>query len=239
MGTFELLIVFAALMAVISLVAIAIDWIGRPFKTRRFIPRIYRYEDEFVADPALFDAPLAPVAVPVMAAAPVVVATVAAAAPGATSVPAPSATPGPDLETPTPHLTRPLSGTGSSFREAVQPDDPADDAHGQIARTIPEAAAASWHPGMPLDARVGDRRATVAVKAERYWKAEAAHLSEDHGHFDADARSRMAQGKPPRRRNPRNGDLEAVELVGLRAAANRSDVHMRWPDDAVDPWSAS
>ncbi len=46
MGTAEILIVFSALMALIALVTIGIDWISKPLKNRRFIPRIYRFDDE-------------------------------------------------------------------------------------------------------------------------------------------------------------------------------------------------
>ncbi len=46
MGTAEILIVFSALMALIALVTIGIDWIGKPLKHRRFIPRMYRFDDE-------------------------------------------------------------------------------------------------------------------------------------------------------------------------------------------------
>ena len=46
MGTAEILIVFSALMALIALVTIGIDWIGKPLRNRRFIPRLYRFEDE-------------------------------------------------------------------------------------------------------------------------------------------------------------------------------------------------
>jgi len=46
MGTAEIFIVFSALMALIALVTIGIDWIGKPFKHRRFIARIYRFDDE-------------------------------------------------------------------------------------------------------------------------------------------------------------------------------------------------
>ena len=46
MGTAEILIVFSTLMALIALVTIGIDWIGKPLKHRRFIPRIYRFDDE-------------------------------------------------------------------------------------------------------------------------------------------------------------------------------------------------
>jgi len=46
MGTVETIIVFSALMALIALVTVGIDWIGKPLKNRRFIPRIYRFDDE-------------------------------------------------------------------------------------------------------------------------------------------------------------------------------------------------
>jgi hypothetical protein len=46
MGTAEILIVFSTLMALIALVTIGIDWIGKPLKHRRFIPRMYRFDDE-------------------------------------------------------------------------------------------------------------------------------------------------------------------------------------------------
>ena len=46
MSTAEILIVFSALMALIALVTIGIDWIGKPLKHRRFIPHIYRFDDE-------------------------------------------------------------------------------------------------------------------------------------------------------------------------------------------------
>lgn len=41
-----LVVVFAALMGVLALLAIAVDWIGKPIRNRKFQPRIYRYDDE-------------------------------------------------------------------------------------------------------------------------------------------------------------------------------------------------
>lgn len=46
MDSGELLLVFAALMLVISMLAIGVDWVGKPLRHRRFAPRIYRYPDE-------------------------------------------------------------------------------------------------------------------------------------------------------------------------------------------------
>ena len=89
---------------------------------------------------------------------------------------------------------------------------------------------------MALDARVDDRKPTLAVKAERFWQTAARSMTISH--FDDDDRARMGAGKAPRRHNPRTGQLETMQLVGLRQASQESAVRMRWPDDAVDPWSA-
>jgi len=50
MGTGELLTVFAALMAVIAMLGVAVDWVGKPMRNRRFTPRIYRYADEHLVE---------------------------------------------------------------------------------------------------------------------------------------------------------------------------------------------
>ena len=91
---------------------------------------------------------------------------------------------------------------------------------------------------MPLDARVNDANPTPDEKAQRYWMATADAVGATT-HFDDVNIARMVQGKAPTRRNPRSGDVEAMDLVGLRAGSHRSDVRMKWPDETVDPWSAS
>lgn len=41
-----MIIVFAAVMCLIAMLAIAVDWMGKPIRNRKFVPRIYRYADE-------------------------------------------------------------------------------------------------------------------------------------------------------------------------------------------------
>lgn len=113
-----MIIVFGALMALIALVTIGIDWIGRPLKHRRFIPRLYRFDDEKLPvdayghpqldapqpDTALTAGPLAPAAAWAPPAIyqqppPVVVATVPEPL---TAASAPSAPPLPPVEDPAP-----------------------------------------------------------------------------------------------------------------------------------------
>jgi len=244
-----MLIVFGALMALIALVAVAIDWVGKPLRNRRFIPRIYRYGDEI---PGTLEAgggfgtpaqiPVAyPTAPPPHAAVaqPYAPAHLAPAAPALhpadpntaaspeplTTIPAASAPPAPVL------------ASASAFSDSVVTNDGPTQSD-RIASTVPVQSANAWQPGMALDSRVRDQSPSPAEKAERFWKTFA-HRHGPGSHFDDAMLALMAEGKAPRRRNPRNGAVESVELVGLRAASQLDDVRMLWPDDSADPWSGS
>lgn len=46
MSSPETYIAFAAIMLVIALLAVAIDWFGKPMRHRKFVPKIYRFPDE-------------------------------------------------------------------------------------------------------------------------------------------------------------------------------------------------
>lgn len=46
MTTGGLIILFIAVMGVAAMMAIGLDWVGKPFRNRKFRPRIYRYPDE-------------------------------------------------------------------------------------------------------------------------------------------------------------------------------------------------
>ena len=48
MSSSETYIAFAAIMLVIALLAVAIDWFGKPLRHRKFVPKIYRFPDERV-----------------------------------------------------------------------------------------------------------------------------------------------------------------------------------------------
>lgn len=244
MGTAEILIVFSALMALISVVTIGIDWIGKPLKHRRFIPRIYRFEDEKlpVDQYGHIDFRARTPQALVRAASPPQTTLPAAAAPRAVVArrvqPAPRA------------VARVAASTAFSDnldqRSDSQPSAPAArrSAIAGTAAAGPGPVAASstrqWQPGMAIDLSIDGRKPTLAAKAERYWiNTFGSFDARTESHFDDDDLSRMAAGKAPRRINPRTGKPEAMELTGLRRASNHTDVRMHWPDDSVDPWAAS
>jgi hypothetical protein len=283
MGTAEILIVFSALMALIAVVTIGIDWIGKPLKNRRFIPRMYRFEDEKLPVDAYghttlsTNEPLLPMIAPVppmhIQPPPVVVAQVSVSATqhvehhsNATVQVAATQT-SPTQTSPT--QTAPArsfaaeiaqddeaapvsrSAFSDSLAESEGAHDTADDeawlstglmAHSTIAGTTPTTrseatSSTSWRPEMPLDTTVDDRKPNLATKAERFWMTTAELASDSH--FDDEDIARMASGKAPRRTNPRSGRAEAMQLTGLRQASAHTEVRMRWPDEAVDPWNAS
>lgn len=246
MGTAEILIVFSALMALIALVTIGIDWIGKPLKNRRFIPRIYRFEDEKL--------PLDAYGHPDFG-----VDVVEPQLPARTKAPAKRKPPARRERQPAPRTVAslpastagatPTVSTATAFSDSLAPPasavsaDPMSRVRSTIAGTTDAPARSNqpWKPGMALDTSVDDRKPNLATKAERFWMATAATTAAtvSGSHFDDDDVARMTAGKGPRRLNPRTGKAETMQLTGLRRASATADVRMRWPDDAVDPWNAT
>lgn len=241
MGTAEILIVFSALMALIALVTIGIDWIGKPLKNRRFIPRIYRFEDEKLPVDAYGNTDFS--AHRVAPQQPARVAPPAQQAQPAQPIPPARPVRG-DQRAPR-TVARVPARTATAFSDSLAPAaaasasaDPMAGARSTIAGTeTPVRTTRPWKPGMALDASVEDRKPNLATKAERYWMTTAETVGQSH--FDDDDIARMIAGKAPRRVNPRTGKAETMQLTGLRRASAHADVRMRWPDDAVDPWNAT
>lgn len=255
MGTAEIIIVFSALMALIALVTIGIDWIGKPLKNRRFIPRMYRFEDEKVPideyGNATFDVPYAPPAAaahPYPAAPATFFPPVAAPMPGGFPAAAAAITTTEVTEATATQLhtsstrakTQPaprqvarvehsVAGSQSAFSDSLA--TPGD----LIASSDGATTVSKWEPGMALDTTVNDHKPNLAVKAERFWMYSAQSVTTSH--FDSGNRARMSEGKAPRRNNPRTGRTETMVLTGLREASQPAEVRMRWPEEAVDPWS--
>lgn len=253
MRTLELMIVFGALMAILAVVAIAIDWVGRPLRGRPFISRMYRYDDEL--------APGAPVGVG---------AAINSGQPGAARLPPIVLPPPAALAPPAPMLAPgtapPANGSTSAFSDSVfappdtaargipkvtvaaeTPDNP-DAAWDELIAENPTAgvpqvkdnadvAVLQWQPGMALDATIRDHRPTSLDKAERYWKSKAA--STHPTHFDRIQVQRMSEGRAPQRLNPLTSLTESLELADIRSASHVDDVRAQWPGYSVDPWSGS
>lgn len=267
MRTVELMIVFGALMAIVAVVAIAIDWVGKPLRGRRFIPRVYRFDDEIepviTRRSVMAGAAPPPMAMPVGAG--------AAPPPLAARAPQPSAgafsssvaeaaqigtvsndwEPNPTIvSVPAVEIAAPSLAVPQPLEADAGPEDwdqllqsrPDGDISGVDPASTQQwsPAVASWDVSMPLDAVIADQRPTPIDKAERFWKSTAATVAanQSNSHFDAAQTERMQAGRAPNRLNPRTGRYETPELLGLRAASQPAQVQVFWPGDAIDPWSA-
>lgn len=263
MPTLELMIVFGALMAIVAVVAIAIDWVGKPLRGRRFIPRVYRFDDELepvelsrtVPAPPMVAAPMVAMPAPMAAVPP---AGAQASVPAAFSASVAGAenrgvtdtdwTPNPTVVA-IPPVSRDAEGSLPSEPSSAAEDwDELLNGHpdSAISGVDPGAThdwgtnATEWDPSMALDAILAGVRPTPIDKAERFWKATAISAASQAGrtHYDDPQIQRMLAGRAPTRLNPRTSRQESPELLGLRAASHVSQVHVFWPGESVDPWAA-
>lgn len=239
----ELIVLFGLAMLALAIVAIAIDWVGKPIH-RRFLPKIYRYPEELQSPPDpsrtewsddTFEVPDNPPDDQPMA-----------YADGSTEwsnaelvVPEPfeGAAPGPTLFADVPD-------------EVLHPD--AESSHDEqladidIATASTTAAApdssprgSGWRPGQFIFnlTRDGDEPSAEVVR-RRFWRNIGS--SEHSRNFGASNAERLAAGRPPTRRNPRTGSIEtlALPLKGSGVSGGRTP-KPRWPDDDIDPYGGA
>lgn len=210
----ELFIAFGAIMLVIALAGVAVDWVGKPLRHRKFVPKVYRYPDErrprgsSVRPTEWSDRSFVlPVAAP---------------------PPRPGVGAGPDPATATHGAIHP--GISVFDQDTDDPDD-----EGQRTEAVEAARPKAWRPGdsvhHPDDH--GDPPAPALVR-ERFWRNVAATAGA--AMFGADNVDRMAAGRGPRRRNPRTGQLETMRLPDVDVSVTSMPVPS-WPEDAVDPFA--
>jgi hypothetical protein len=210
----ELFIAFGAICLVIALAAVAVDWVGKPLRHRKFVPKVYRYPDErrprgsSVRPTEWSDrAFVLPVAAPPPRPGIGAAADAPAALPGAVH-------PG-------------LSVFDQDF------DDVDDD--GPPTEALEPARSRGWRPGDSVH-HLDDNGEppTAALVRERFWRNVAATAGA--AMFGADNVDRMAAGRGPRRRNPRTGQIETMRLPDVDSTGTSLPVPS-WPDDAVDPFA--
>ena len=209
----QLFIAFGAIMLVIALAGVAIDWVGKPLRHRKFVPKVYRYPDErrprgsSVRPTEWSDRSFVlPVAAPPPR--PVI-------GPGEVGL---------DRAVPQPGTVHP----GPSVFDQDTDEGPPTEA-------VEPAPSREWQPGDSV--HDVDERGEVpspALIRERYWRNVAATAGA--AMFGADNVDRMAAGRGPRRRNPRTGRTETMRLPDVDGSGRSLPVPA-WPDDdVVDPF---
>lgn len=222
------------MLLLVPAVAIAIDWFGKPIK-RRFIPKMYRYPDErrpraeairpTAWSEATFVLPLTP------------------------ELSADFAERQRRLEAKN-AIAELVDETFNRQGTAVVVGPVFDQDDAPIVDVTVETARVPALVGPAIERRVGwqvgdyiynltidGREPSAATVRGRYWRNVAAAESAQRI-FGSSNLERMAGGKPPRRRNPRNGRIETMVLptATFDEGAGAAPVPY-WPGNEIDPFT--
>ncbi len=248
MDSAQIFIAFGAVMLVIALLGVVIDWFGKPLRHRRFVPKVYRFPDErqprrskvretpwssaaFVLPVVEQTEPEMLVRYPDQGAGGQIAQAPAALAVGGVD-------PGPPTTQVSPVDLEDLDYTTDSLAESaprlVTVEEHAAGGSGQDPDTNSRGSA--WEPGdyvfNPTTAGTSPSSTTVRT---RYWRNVAA--AGGASIFGVSNMERMQQGKPPERTNPRTGK---VEVMRLPDAANTDGAGTtpipEWPCAEIDPF---
>jgi hypothetical protein len=227
---------FAIVMVLfVPLVAIAIDWFGKPIK-RRFVPKMYRYPDErrrreAAARPtrwseATFVLPLTPELTHEYA-------ERERAAEARESI---AALVNETFQQPVPQVMLAPPVFDQDVAKVTDPDTVVETAPVPVRPVIERRIG--WQVGDYIyNLTVDGREPSPATVRGRYWRNVAAAESAQRIFGTANL-ARMTDGKPPRRRNPRNGRIETMVLptAGFVESAGRAPVPY-WPGNEIDPFA--
>jgi hypothetical protein len=256
MSSTEAFLAFGTVMLVVALLAVAIDWFGKPMRNRRFVPKIYRYPDER-GPRRVHDRPASPSAPPPRPGP-------GPLAPFETSAaPIPARTAAPPIPAIEPLLVEshdspyPDGPGGLGGKVAVRdevdletpdvtdpgrlpPDEIPSDATQSVpivdGASTPAARGRGWSPGDSVyNLTAGGSEPVASTIRNRYWRNVAA--SPGASLFGAENVRRMAEGKAPQRHNPRTGKTETMRLGSVDYLANQGRTPVpHWPDSSVDPY---
>ncbi len=260
-----LFLAFGAVMLVVALLAVAVDWFGKPLRHRRFVPKIYRFPDERQprhSQVRRTDWSDASLVLPVVERSDVHL----------VRYPDPGG-PGTGLPTPSPYLDPgpptaqvpvvdpevdglPSFEAGDEGASALEGLVTVEDLEGTARRTVeaeveesrPEATTedddapdaprrAGWETGQYVFNLTPDGRdpSTTTIR-NRYWKNVAA--TPGASIFGADNMTRMRAGKAPQRLNHRTGKQETMRLPSSGWDAEDGSTPVpAWPATEVDPFA--
>jgi len=229
MTTTELLVFFAIAMLAIALLAIAVDWVGRPIR-RRFIPKMYRFPEELGSEPPV-DPSLTGWSDQYFVVPEGLTNTNghvldwpdvnAAALDEDSEVPVAVAADAAPFD---------FAAEDSSAREVEAPESDQPDSG------LPERAL-GWQRGKYVYNLVGNGAAPSAdIIRTRFWKNVSG--TDYAAIFGVENCERMSKGKAPTRRNPRTHEDESMQLtiMSFEEAEGRPP-QPRWPSVEIDPFA--
>jgi hypothetical protein len=228
-------LLFATIMVLlVPLTAIAIDWFGKPIK-RRFIPKMYRYPDERrpraeAVKPTRWSE--ATFVIPLTPELSVQFAEHQRQLEARESIA--------ELVNETFDQPVPVLASGAPMFD--QDDAEIVDITREPVAAVPTLPAiersVGWQIGDYIyNLTIDGREPSAATIRGRYWRNVAAAESAQRI-FGAANLERMTTGKPPRRRNPRNGRIETMVLptATFDDSLGKAPVPY-WPGNEIDPFA--
>jgi len=250
MSSPETFLAYGAIMLIIALVGVAIDWFGKPLRHRKFIPKAYKFPDERHFRSEIFNSkPLT--------SAPSVV------APQRISEGQTSLTDG-DSNQLTATTNEETSGSeivvadSNDFSEAekkieessgsiisVGKDIEPEERQNKLNLTENESSTQGqtgllrlqgWSPGGYIYnlTQSGSEPSPSTVRS-RFWKNVG--VAPGSALFGSDNVTRLREGKPPQRRNPRTNKIETMKVLLLSYEEGKGITPIpQWPTNDVDPF---
>ena len=249
MSSPETFLAYGAIMLIIALVGVALDWFGKPLRHRKFIPKAYKFPDERHFRSQIFNSkPL----------------------PGNSVNAIPSGT----LEFHTPAVqkeskqvdhslneepSRPLAQVSevvvSEVTEQEQPVNPSsgnvlddgllDDENSDLSEYQGDHLGQEktglirlhgWAPGGYIyNLKQDGTEPSPSTVRSRFWKNVG--VATGSAVFGATNVDRLRNGKPPQRRNPRNGKIETMKVLLLSYEKGKGATPIpHWPTNAINPF---
>lgn len=249
MSSPETFLAYGAIMLIIALVGVAIDWFGKPLRHRKFIPKAYKFPDERHFRSQIFN-----------------------------SKPFPdnsaNAIPSGTLESHTPvaqneskQIDRSLNEETfrpstqvpemviSGVTEQEQPVNPSsenvldgsllDAENSDISEYQGDNLGQEktglirlhgWAPGGYIyNLKQDGTEPSPSTVRSRFWKNVG--VATGSAVFGANNVDRLRNGKPPQRRNPRNGKIETMKVLLLSYEEGKGATPIpHWPTNAINPF---
>ena len=251
MSSPETFLAFGAIMLIIALIGVAIDWFGTPLRHRKFIPKAYKFPDERLFRSEIFSSgkESGPPTSSKHHEGSNYRDVIAVAKPESAFTKLSADT---DFNQATVGVSESPKGEVKVPFEPSAGEETIDrspevmlDAKSELAKSseAPEFEAATagirlqgWSPGDDIYnlTKIGSEPTPSTVRS-RFWKnvgvAPGARI------FGANNVERLRDGKPPQRRNPRTSKYETmkVHLLSYEDGHGRTPIP-NWPNSSVDPF---
>jgi len=249
MSSPETFLAYGAIMLIIALVGVAIDWFGTPLRHRKFIPKAYKFPDERHFRSQIFNSK------------PFTTKSTVAVSPETPEIRIPMAQNGSERldeflteenSFPPPHI--PEVGISEEIEQetpaSLSPESlPKDDHRKDSNRgsndyqedNLEQGKAGlirlqGWTPGGYIYnlKQDGTEPSPSTVRA-RFWKNVG--VATGSALFGTNNVARLRNGKPPQRRNPRTGKIETMKILLLSYEESKGATPIpHWPTNAINPF---